>query len=215
MGNFRTATELQWGSRNNDDTARLDQLLAANAEIAKKRAAFRSDREEFEAAAMKRPLTAEKAFAYLGLTLGSLGPFSIFFNIVLNANGFDPGFGLAIGLFLIANTATAAMGFWTGKIVGRAIVSLRSRAWPAFVALSLLLGIAWGGISGGFGGFFLFIIGGFFGAIIGAMAGSVVLPVFAITHRLLASGNLIEMKHFLPLAFGTVLTVCAFILGLN
>ncbi len=163
MGNVKTATstDLQWGSRNNDDTTRLDQLLTANAEIAKRRAIFRSDRDEFEAAAMKRPLTAEKAFAYLGFTLGSLGPFSIFLKLVINANGFDPGFGLAIGLFLIANTATAAMGFWTGKVIGRAIVSLRSRSWPTFIALSLLLGVAWGAISGGFGGFFLFIIADF------------------------------------------------------
>lgn len=215
MGNFRTATELQWGSRNNDDTARLDQLLAANAEIAKRRAAFRSDREEFEAAAMKRPLPAEKAFAYLGLTLGSLGPFSIMLKIAMDANGFGEGTGLLIGLFLIANTVTAAVGFWTGKVVGRSLAALRSRSWPAFIALSVLLGVAWGGISGGFGGIFLFVIGGFFGAVCGAMAGGVVLPVFATAHRLLASGDLIEMKHFLPVALGSVLTLCAFIFGLS
>lgn len=217
MGNVRTATQNDLTRRflDPDDIARLNQLLAANAEVAKQRALFRSDREKFEAAAMKRPLTAEKAFAYLGLTLGSLGPFSIILSFLLEMNRFEPGQALFILLALLATTTTAAVGYATGKTVGRMIVSLRSRSWPTFIALSVLLGIAWGGISGGLGGIFLFVIGGFFGAIIGAMAAGIVLPVFAIAHRLLASGDLIEMKHFLPVAFGSVLTLCAFILGLS
>lgn len=214
MGNVRTATQndLTWKSF---DADRLNQLLAANAEIAKRRAIFRSDREEFEASAMKRPLTAEKAFAYLGLTLGSLGPFSIILSFILQMNRFEPGQALFVGLALLATVATAAIGYGTGKAVGRMIVSLRSRSWPTFIALSVLLGVAWGGISGGLGGIFLFVIGGLFGSIIGAMSAGIVLPVFAIAHRLLASGDLIETKHFLPVAFGSVLTLCAFILGLS
>ena len=217
MGNVKTATptDLQWGNLDSNDTARLDQLLAINAGTARQRLLFRSDREEFVASAMTRPLTAEKAFSFLGLTLGSLGPFSILLKIAIDGNGFDPGFGLAIGLFMIANVVTAAVGFWTGKAVGRMVVSLRSRSWPTLIALSVLLGVSWCGISGGLGGMFLFLIGGFFGAIIGAMAGGIVLPIFAVAHRLLSSGDLIETKHFLPVAFGSVLTVCAFILGLT
>lgn len=213
MGNVRTATQNDLTRA--DDTDRLNQLLAANGEIAKRRAIFRSDREEFEAAAMKRPLTAEKAFAYLGLTLGSLGPFSIILSFLLQMNQFEPGQALFVGLALLATAVTAAVGYGTGKTIGRMIMSLRSRSWPTFIALSALLGVAWGGISGGLGGIFLFVIGGFFGAIIGAMAGGLVLPIFAVAHRLLANGDLIETKHFLPVAFGSVLTLCAFILGLS
>src|SRR5688572_3347263 len=148
MGNVRTATQndLTRSSFDAEDTARLNQLLAANAEIAKQRAIFRSDREEFEAAAMRRPLTAEKAFAYLGLILGSLGPFSIFLSIVLNASP-DQRLMVFLFLFLVANSVTASVGCLAGKTVGRAIMSIRNRRWPTYIALSVLLGFAWGGIS--------------------------------------------------------------------
>ena len=58
------------------------------------------------------------------------------------------------------------------------------------------------------------IIGGIAGAAIGGLAAGVALPIYAIAHRLLSSGDHIELKHFLPVAFGTVFTICAFILGL-
>lgn len=216
MGNVRTATQndLTLRSFDADDTARLDQLLAANAEIAKRRVIFRSDREELDALTMKRPINAEQAFAYLGLMLGTLGPFSIFLSIVLNAN-LDPGLIMFLFLFLVANAVTATVGCFSGKTVGRAVMSFRNRSWPSYIALSSLLGIVWGGFAGAVGGIFLFVIGGLFGAIIGAGAGAFVLPTFAIAHRLLSSGDLIETKHFLPVAFGSVLTLCAFILGLS
>ena len=63
------------------------------------------------------------------------------------------------------------------------------------------------------GGVFIFIIGGFMGSAVGAVAAGLALPAFATVHRLLARGGLIEMKHFLPLALGIVLTLCAFIIG--
>jgi hypothetical protein len=146
--------------------------------------------------------------------LGTLVPFSIFLSFVLNTN-FEPGLIVFLFLFLVANSVTATVGCLSGRTVGRAVMSFRNRSWPSYLALSALLGIVWGGFSGAVGGLFLFVIGGFFGSIIGAMAGGIVLPVFAIAHRLLASGDLIETKHFLPVAFGSVLTLCAFILGLS
>lgn len=113
MGNVRTATQndIQWGNLEADDAARLDSLLAANAATLRKREIFRSDREEFDALAMKRPITPEKAFAYLGLTLGSLGPLSLLLKIAIDSNGFGAEFNLFVGLFLVATAATAAIGF--------------------------------------------------------------------------------------------------------
>jgi hypothetical protein len=58
------------------------------------------------------------------------------------------------------------------------------------------------------------VIGAFFGAFLGAAVGSVALPTFTIFHRLLKKGDKLDSQHFLPLAFGVTLIICAFILGM-
>jgi hypothetical protein len=69
-------------------------------------------------------------------------------------------------------------------------------------------------VTGAAGGIFIFIIGALFGAILAAMVGSIAVPAFTIFHRLLKRGEMIERKHFLPLAFGITFIITAFILGL-
>jgi hypothetical protein len=76
------------------------------------------------------------------------------------------------------------------------------------------LGWFWGMIAGGSGGIVILIVGAFFGAVIGGLVGLFALPVFTIFHRLLKKGELIDRRHFLPLAFGITFIVCGFILGL-
>jgi hypothetical protein len=77
-----------------------------------------------------------------------------------------------------------------------------------------LIGLLWGMISGGAGGVIVFIFGAFFGAILGGIVGSLALPLFTIFHRLMKKGENIELKHFLPIAFGITFIICGFILGL-
>lgn len=76
------------------------------------------------------------------------------------------------------------------------------------------VGILWGILAGGAGGIIIFVVGAVFGAMLGAAVGSVALPVFAIFHRLLKTGEFIDRRQFLPLAFGITLIISAFILGL-
>ena len=76
------------------------------------------------------------------------------------------------------------------------------------------VGILWGVIAGGAGGAIIFIVGAFFGALLGASVGGFALPFFVIFHRLFKSGDKIDRKHFLPLAFGVSFIISAFFLGL-
>ena len=76
------------------------------------------------------------------------------------------------------------------------------------------IGFLWGASAGAAGGVVIFIFGALFGAVLGGIVGAAALPVFATLHRWLKKGEFIELKHFLPLAFGIVLTICGFILGL-
>ncbi len=77
-----------------------------------------------------------------------------------------------------------------------------------------LVGVFWGILIGGAGGVIVLVVGAFLGAVIGAAVGGVVLPTFVLFHRLLKRGDLIDRKHFLPLAFGITFVISAFFLGL-
>jgi hypothetical protein len=92
--------------------------------------------------------------------------------------------------------------------------NIEARSWSVMLLLAPLIGLTWGIISGGAGGVIIFVIGALFGAILGGAVGMVALPAFAVFHRLLKRGDMIERRHFLPLAFGITFTICSFILGL-
>ncbi len=79
---------------------------------------------------------------------------------------------------------------------------IENYSWWAMLFLLPFVGVFWGILAGGAGGIIILIIGAFFGAILGAMVGSAALPAFTVFHRLLKKGDMIDRKHFLPLAFG-------------
>lgn len=193
---------------------RLGALLEANAEVARQKAMFKTEREWLEAEIMQRPVNTEKAFSYLGLMLGTLPPASFFIRIAIDSRALQSEDAWFVIVLLFVNAATAAAGYFSGKFIGRAARRIESYRWPAMLAVAPLLGILWGMIAGGAGGLIIFLIGAFFGAFIGAMVGAIALPIFAVFHRALRRGDVMEYKHFLPLAFGITLTICSFILGL-
>lgn len=196
-----------------EEASYLDSLLAANRKSAERKAIFKDAREELEASMMTRPISDRKALSYFGLLLGAFAPFSLIVKIFVVEGG-NPDDIWFLALFLVANAVTAGMGFLTGSAVGNLLTSVKSYNWHSYILLTALSGVAWGIFSGGVGGIFLLIIGGLVGAIIGGMTAGIALPVYAAAHRLLARGNSIELKHFLPVSLGIVLTICAFILGL-
>lgn len=173
---------------------------------------YKSDREKAEAGMMRRPLDTIKTFAYFGLMLGTFPPTAIFAKFLSEASLKKGDFWI-LGFILLINIITAIVGYFSGKLVGKMVKESETYSWLTMILLMPFIGIFWGVITGGAGGAIVFLFGALFGAIFGAMVGGAALPVFAIFHRLLKKGEMIELKHFLPLAFGLTFTICAFILG--
>jgi hypothetical protein len=163
---------------------------------------------------MLKPLDTEKAFAHYGLLLGTFPPAAIFIRYLVEVSPRNRVELWVTMLMSVSILLSAVVGRFSGQIIGRAVQSLEKRSWSAMVLTMPFVGFFWGVVAGGAGGFAIFIIGAFFGAILGGMVGALALPAFVILHRLLKRGDVIDQRHFLPLAFGVTLTICSFILGL-
>jgi len=192
---------------------RLNFLLELNAKTARAKTLYKSDREKVEAEMMRRPLNASKTFSYFGLMLGTFPPAAIFAKFLFESSFRKEEFWI-LGFILAMNIITSVAGYFSGKLIGRIVKESETHSWQMMILLMPFVGILWGIMAGGAGGAIVFLFGAFFGAAIGAMVGAAAIPVFAIFHRLLKKGEMIEFKHFLPLAFGIVFTICALILGL-
>jgi hypothetical protein len=193
----------------------LNGLIERNEAAARRRSPYWTEIEMFEANRMHTPVSNEKAFATLGLLLGTLPPASIFLRFLSNVNDISADELWIPALLLLVNAGAAVTGFFTGKVVGRSISRI-NRIHPVNRLFALIaVGLLWGMTAGAGGGVFLFVIGAFAGAVIGGVVGAVALPVFAILHNLLRRGDAIDKRHLLPLAFGVALTICAFIFGVG
>jgi hypothetical protein len=189
---------------------RLNTLLAINAETARQKAMYHSDREEMEAGMMKNPLSLEKTFSYFGMMLGIFPPAAMFIRFAVE-NRLD---GWVFGVMFIINLVSAVVGFFSGKVVARMVRLVENSSWSAMILLLPLIGLIWGIVTGAAGGVIVFFFGAFFGAVLGGIVGAAALPFFTIFHRLLKKGESIELKHFLPVAFGVTFIICGYILGL-
>jgi hypothetical protein len=193
---------------------RLDLLLQVNAEVAREKSTFPSEREKFEAFLMKNPLSIGKTFAYFGLLLGIFPPAALFTRLFIDARIFQGEDFWILGVVAIVNLISALAGYLSGKFIGKIVSELERSSWSKMLATLPFVGIFWGVIAGGAGGIIILGVGAFFGAFVGSLVGGAALPVFSIFHRLLKRGDKIETKHFLPLAFGIAFIISAFFLGL-
>jgi hypothetical protein len=184
-------------------------LLAENEREAKRRLLFRNYLEEEEMLLMHRPISTEKAFALFGMLLGMLPPAAIFLKILPST--------LASGLFvlfLIMNLVCCFVGRWMGAWAGRWLGSKGNASWAWTVFASLVAGVVWGVVTGGAGGLPAFGIGAIFGAVCAMIVAIVAFPLFALLHRPLTCGGMIEARHLWPLACGVVTLISALILGM-
>ncbi len=193
---------------------RLDLLLQANAEIAREKSTFFSEREKLEALMMKNPLSIDKTFAHLGLLLGTFPPAALFTRLFIDARIFRGEDVWILGIVAIVILISALTGYFSGKFIGNVVFELEKLSWSKMLTTLPFVGILWGIMAGGAGGIIIFGIGAFFGALIGSLVGAAALPFFSIFHRLLKRGDKMENKHFLPLAFGIAFIISAFFLGL-
>src|SRR5207237_6631572 len=204
------------GSSGNDELThqRLNILLAINAEREREKSLYASDKEKVEASLMKKPLTSEQAFAYLGLLLGAIPPAAMFTRFLLDSRSFRQEDIWILGVFFIVNLVSSVVGYFSGKLIGKIAREMEKVSWTTMLLTLPFIGILWGILAGGAGGLIIFVIGGVFGAFIGSQVGSFALTVFTFFHRFLKKGDVIDRKHFLPLAFGVTFIISAFMLNL-
>ena len=191
----------------------LSILLEANAETARQKAKYRTDKEKFEAEAMSWPIDTEHALAFFGLMLGIFPPATILFGPAMIRGEFRITELWVVGILLIINMVSAVVGCVSGRWIGRKVVKAERMSWYRMMLFLPFIGALWGVMAGGAGGFIFFAIGAVFGAIVGGIVGAIALPAFTIFHRILQRGDDVEMKHFLPLSLGVTLTICSVILG--
>lgn len=168
---------------------------------------------------MRRPISVEKAYASFGLLLGSLPPAAIFARLL--GYGIDGGSlhmvaadGAILFLCIVMNVICCLVGYAMGAGLARPALKLEHQSWIKMFLLMPLIGAAWGGVAGLAGGFFFFGIGALFGAAYAIPIGAVAFLLFAIVHRLLERGGMIETRHFLPLACGITAIISALVLGM-
>ena len=161
---------------------------------------------------MKSPITIEKAYSYFGAMLGLFPPFALFAKFIFEKGANPDTFAICILLFM--NAICVLAGYFSGKLIGKVVSNVEKMSWTKMLLLLPFIGILWGILTGGAGGVIVFIVGAIFGAIIASMVGGIAIPAFTIFHRLLKKGDVIEEKHFFPIAMGITCTITAYILGL-
>ena len=154
------------------------------------------------------------AFGMFGLIFGSLPLLAVSVKLVVGTTH-EVGHGAPLWavLFAVAGAVTGITCFALGRVVPSMIGRISDFRLPNRIVLISLIGFCWGAIAGAAGGLFLFAIGAIFGAILGGLAGLLAVPIFVLFHSTVRAGDLIERRHFLPIAFGITLSLCAFLLG--
>lgn len=185
-------------------------MLAASLEYERENSMYRTPEERYEAQLMKNPITTQKAVSYFGAMLGLFPPFAMFSKYLFQGHNAEPGI---VVLLILVNIVCTVAGYFSGKLLGKSVSNLEQLSWNQMLFAMPFVGVLWGIITGSLGGVFIFIIGAFFGAFIAGVVGGIALPAFAILHRALKKGDVIEEKVFFPIALGITSIITAFILG--
>jgi len=170
---------------------------------------------------MRNPLNAEEAFAWFGTFLGLFPPFALFGRVlgVALREGTSRNLPTADGalywmlLFLAMNAVCCLVGRKFGALLGRRVGDPRAWSWPVYVFSTLVMAAAWAVVTGAAGGAVAFVVGAFFGVICAVPVALLGFPAFAVLHRLLSHGGMIEEHDLWPLAFGVPLTIAALIMS--
>jgi hypothetical protein len=168
---------------------------------------------------MTHPVSAEKSYAVLGLVLGVLPPAAIFGRFFgYGLSGGSLRMNLADGalffLSLVMSVVSSLGGYAMGSLLSRAVYRSERDSWPRMLVVVSMLGAAWGAATGVAGGFFFFGFGAILGFVIGVPIGACGFLVFAIIHRMLEQGGMIDRRHLIPMACGIALGISSFVLGL-
>lgn len=197
----------------------MNWLLAANAQTLEHGRLFRNGAEEAEMLLMSRTVSAQRAYALFGMLLGALPPAAIFARL-LGYGGNGSARLLMISdaalfiLCLLMNVISCLGGYLLGSALSRGAFKMERSSWTRMLLVMPLIGAVWGLATGAMGGVFFFGGGAIIGAAFALPIGMIGFLLFAILHRMLERGGMIETRHFLPLACGIASIITALILGL-
>lgn len=196
---------------------RLNAMLAENAEFERRRALYRDSREELDSLLMTSPQNTTQSYGTLGLFLGAFPPAAYFIRLgdYGMAEWNTSGSLLLFFFVLFMNAACAFVGYKIGQVIGQRMHRQERGPWSKMIAFSLLWALFWAAVTGFAGGAIVLIIGGFAGVIFALPVALAAFPAFAVLHRLIERGGLIERKHLLPVTMGISLSISAFILSYN
>ena len=170
------------------------------------------EQEERRTLSMLHPLSTEEAYRWFGTFLGLFPPFALFNRVIFRAH-LSADSLLWIALCVGMNVVCCLVGRKFGAYLGRKAGDPRSRPWLEFAFCPLIMAVFWGVVTGGLGGALFFGIGAVFGVACAVPVALATFPVFALLHRLLSHGGMIEERQIWPLAFGVPLTAAAAILS--
>ena len=162
---------------------------------------------------MTNPIDSTKAFAYFGFMIGTMPPMTLAIRTIADGNAGEAIEVLFLVLLILAGIVAGSVGYISGQLVPAVMNAFRDFRTMNRIAMFVMIGFVWGAAAGAAGGVMLFVFGAIFAGIAGGIVGAICVPAFAILHDTLRRGDLIEMKHFLPIGFALTLSLCAFILG--
>ncbi|MBV9927925.1 MAG: hypothetical protein JOZ96_23090 [Acidobacteria bacterium] len=175
--------------------------------VQRQRLAF--EKEQAGVLAMRQPLTPEQTYRLFGTFLGLLPPLALFDRFLTESKG-EQSFWV-VALCVAMNIVCCLVGRWIGGRLGLWAGDPRRRTRVRYAFVVLAMAFAWSFVTGALGGAVFFIIGAFFGVLIATPVALVAFPAFAILHRLISRGGMIDARHAWSLAFGIPLTIAALI----
>lgn len=190
----------------------MSWLKAEIARDERRGTSFRAAQEERSLAALSPALSTEEAYAWFGTFLGLFPPFAIFCRML--TNGFRDDAALGWGLLLLTmNAVCCLVGRKFGARLGSRVGDPRAWSWLVLIFCSMLMGTAWGVVTGAAGGAVGFGIGAIPGVICAVPIALAAFPIFATLHRAVSRDGMIEERQLWPLAFGIPVTIAALILS--
>ncbi|HUQ30968.1 MAG TPA: hypothetical protein VM095_02565 [Pyrinomonadaceae bacterium] len=196
-------------------SSRLSWLLMEN-ERAAMQPPYRNAREEVEIGLMSRPISIKRAYTHFGMLLGTFPPLAIFYKVLDSMAGHQWVYiAQAIFILLLIMLAVCCLvGRAMGSVMGGWLAGKEGGSRTRTFFHALVAGISWGAVTGAAGGVPAFGIGAIYGQAFAVAVGIVAFPLFAMLHRPLARGGMIDARHFRPLACGVVMVITALILGM-
>src|SRR5690606_8425200 len=169
------------------------------------------DDDEPEPAA-PNSVDTEHAMAFFGATLGFFGPLTLLLTLFL-LGGVTPISIVAAIFGSGVIFVTSITGWFSGKQVGRLVRKTEEVPLPFMIFVALMIGLYWGVFTGVVGGILILVYGAIWGGLVGGLAGALAVPPFILLHRYLKTGVRIERGKLLPITFGIIGSLCAFVLG--